>query len=756
MMEKTIGRSSRVLGFMLLLGAALRPMVTAASAEEEQQASQGAQPGEKASGLTPPTPRPAPEVTDLGNVTVVGRLNEARSQIAPELGATTFTVDETQLANQPQGSNAPFSQALERAPGVAPDSLGRLHLRGECMNAQYRVNGVLLPEGLTGFGGELDLRFIDSFRLITGSLPAQYGFRVAGIIDIQTKSGAFAQGGELGVLGGSYETLRPNLEYGGSRGSFNYFVGGSFHRSDIGIESPTSGATPIHDTTKQYKSFLYLSKVLDDSSRISFIASASYGTFQIPNTSDLPPGTTPDGSQPWGDSMSPPVSALPSARLSEDQSEGNYYGVLSYQKTTGKLDYQVAGFWRYSHVHFVPDSIGDLFFNGVAVDLNRELKALGAQADGSLALNDAHTIRGGLMWLGESLSANTTTTAFPVDGGGNPTGAPLPPIADDSTTRAGFYGLYLQDEWKIAPGLTLNYGLRFDWASSSMDSESQLSPRINASYEVAEGTKLHAGYSRYFTPPPLETVRSESVAKFAGTSNAADPLAANSGPPKAERSHYVDVGLTHTFAPGLQVGMDGYYKIARNQLDTGLFGASLISAAFNWREGRVYGLELTASYSNGGFSLYGNGAYSVAEGKEIVSSQFLFDSDELNDTRDHWAHMCQDQTFTASAGAAYVFEERFGETRPYLDLLFGSGLRKDLVTPSITIPDGSHVPAYWTLSLGVEQGFDLDTTHVLKARIDVVNVTDRVYQLRDGSGIGVNAAQYGMRRGVFASISMGI
>ncbi len=118
--------------------------------------------------------------------------------------------------------------------------------------------------------------------------------------------------------------------------------------------------------------------------------------------------------------------------------------------------------------------------------------------------------------------------------------------------------------------------------------------------------------------------------------------------------------------------------------------------------------------------------------------------------------MCHDQLLTASAGAAYVLQESFGRTRPYVDMLFGSGLRKDSASPTLTVPDGAHVPAYWTLNLGVVQDFNLGKIHVLKARIDVMNVTDRLYQLRDGTGIGVNAAQYGMRRGVFGSLSLTI
>jgi hypothetical protein len=127
----------------------------------------------------PPAPPPtSTNVTKLDTVTVVGHLNDARSEIVPNLGATAFTISESQIAAEPQGANAPFSQLILRAPGVAEDSAenGDLHVRGEHANLQYRINDVLLPEGIAGFGLELDPRFVKSMQLITGSLPAQYGF----------------------------------------------------------------------------------------------------------------------------------------------------------------------------------------------------------------------------------------------------------------------------------------------------------------------------------------------------------------------------------------------------------------------------------------------------------------------------------------------------------------------------------------------------------------------------------------------------
>ena len=63
------------------------------------------------------------------------------------------------------------------------------------------------------------------------------------------------------------------------------------------------------------------------------------------------------------------------------------------------------------------------------------------------------------------------------------------------------------------------------------------------------------------------------------------------------------------------------------------------------------------------------------------------------------------------------------------------------------------MPQYYSINLGAEQSFKLARNRFLKARLDVVNVTDNIYQLRSGSGVGVNAAQYGERLGFFGSLS---
>jgi hypothetical protein len=55
--------------------------------------------------------------------------------------------------------------------------------------------------------------------------------------------------------------------------------------------------------------------------------------------------------------------------------------------------------------------------------------------------------------------------------------------------------------------------------------------------------------------------------------------------------------------------------------------------------------------------------------------------------------------------------------------------------------------------MGFEEAFKIRGKEHVKARLDVVNITDAVYELRSGTGVGVNAAQYGMRLGFFGTIS---
>src|ERR1700724_86606 len=184
------------------------------------------------------SPSPAPSATaTAGSATAQSivvtsqELDISREQIVPSLGATRYTVGPDRLDSQAQGENASFNQTILRFPGVAQDSFGQLHVRGEHANLQYRIDDVLLPESIPGFGQELETRFADNISLVTGALPAQFGFRTTGVIDIHTKSGAVFTGSQAAIHGGSFDTIMPSFQYGGVAGNLNYLITGSYLHS---------------------------------------------------------------------------------------------------------------------------------------------------------------------------------------------------------------------------------------------------------------------------------------------------------------------------------------------------------------------------------------------------------------------------------------------------------------------------------------------------------------------------------------------
>ena len=165
---------------------------------------------------------------------------------------------------------------------------------------------------------------------------------------------------------------------------------------------------------------------------------------------------------------------------------------------------------------------------------------------------------------------------------------------------------------------------------------------------------------------------------------------------------------------------------------------------FNYLTGRQYGAEFTANYNTDGFSSYLNAAYERADGRDIVSSQFQFDPGALTYIASHYIPLDHQQIISISGGASYDLDGTVFSA----DMLYGSGLRRDGATPN-----GSHVPGYVEVNLGVSHQFFKGDAKAFTLRLDVINLFDEKYEIRDGTGVGVGAPQYGARRGFFVGVS---
>ena len=329
---------------------------------------------------------------------------------------------------------------------------------------------------------------------------------------------------------------------------------------------------------------------------------------------------------------------------------------MSLQKSVNDLDFQLSYFDRYSSVHFMPDTIGDLVFNGVASDVYRANFANGVQGDGAYRINDAHTLRAGFSVTAEKTQNTSLSHVEPCtlcDGTDN---VDAPFTMTDSVAKLGWlYGVYVQDEWKLTNQLTINAGLRFDQMDEYVNAN-QLSPRINVVYQAAarnhvpcrlcpqlhaaaadhRGAGQHLAVPDHVTRRPTPRGRHRCSCSPRCCRNAANVFDVGVSRSSRRLRAAAERHLYQGAAPGLGAtasasswGSTPITRSPRTCSTTASSAPRWSLSGFNYEKAYNEGVELSAKYRNGDFRAYGNVAWAIQKGTNIVSNQFLFGQDEL-------------------------------------------------------------------------------------------------------------------------------
>ncbi len=661
------------------------------------------------------------------------QLNAVQTAVQSSDGASSYNVPQGLIDALPEGDDASLRDILLQTPGIVLDAYNHIHVRGDYDNLQYRLNGIILPGDLSVFAQYLSPKMARSIEVMTGALPADYGLRNAGVIDITTKK-YLSDGGDVSVFTGSHGEFSPSVSYGGKVNDDSFFGTVSTVTDESGLEAPNNTANPKHDRTDQALGFGYYDHFIDDTSHLTFIGGVSNQTFQIPEAAGLNSSTDGTGFAVAGqDNYS-------SDNIDSAQRELTQYGVVSYAKAIGYLSLSVSLNARNAQLTYRPDVDPEIAFNGIAPYIKEKDQAYGTQAEATYTLNAANAVKAGIEINDEQSTTYVDAAVLALTPGGTPVSGQPTHIIDQSAHETDTYSLYASDVWTASSNFTLIYGVRFDDLKSYRD-ESQFSPRVNFVWSIDPSLIVHGGYSRFFTPPPAELVTTSLQSKLTGTSG--DISGANTSP-YTERDNYFDLGLRKQVSKALSVGIGGYYRLAHDLVQEDQTSSPLLLVPYNFRDGRNQGIELTANYVKGPLTAYVNYTIAHATGRNEITSQFNFSAFELAYTANHWVHLDNDETHTASGGIVY----KWRENRISLDGLYGSGLRED--APS-GVPGSLQDKPYAQINLSLDHQFG--GSQGVNGRLDVINLFDRANQIGGGAGIGIGGNQWGPRRSLYVGIS---
>jgi len=380
-------------------------------------------------------------VQPISTIVVTGhRLDAARTQIDAGLGATVYSLTNDAIESRPGGETGSVVDILTQAPGVTLS--GRtLDIRGAAVN-QVRINNVIVPETISDPADQLSSRLAETTRLITGTLPAEFGFAPAGVISITTKNGLYQHGGQAELFAGTDGMLEPALEWSGSVDRTSLFGTGSIERERSTIGDMLGNRARERRIADEGLGFA--DHVIDDENRVSLIFGGSHERDRFGKTS------VGSGSETTGDA----------------------YGIASFQHSDGGFTLQASAF------------LGVASEQASFTDTTRDRRtSRGTQIDGSDTIGESHTLSFGLL--------ADRSTAREIEHAG------LRTVAARTSL-----GIYAQDEWKLLPSLTFNPGARMEWLRGLAGSP-KVEPRASLVWAAPANFTVHVGYARYASAAPL-------------------------------------------------------------------------------------------------------------------------------------------------------------------------------------------------------------------------------------------------------------
>jgi outer membrane receptor protein involved in Fe transport len=478
--------------------------------------------------------------------------------------------------------------AVATTAGWATEDNGIIHVRGVDDGFLLVIDGVPLYERFDVlFGVAPEPALVSSLNVITGHLPAEFGLKAGGVIEINTSAGlGRSWSGALEASTGSESTRAVSGQLAGPLAGASVFeVHGSTERSDRFLD-PVDPDN-LHNRGAAYQAEARL--VLEPSSRDSLTVGMRYGRsdFDVPNSQDQ---------QEAGQDQRQRVHhALPLASWQRTWSAHTVSQVAVVGSVTG----------------------GDLRPGPNDVPLRTTARRIGDRVGllGSVTRGlDGHVLKGGFeasrIRIDEDFAFQVTDPAEAAEAGLSEASlqfdAAHPFLFTGRRSGLQLSG-YLQDTWSAFPGFVLNVGVRFD-RSALPRNETSWAPRVGVAYRPTPRTAWRASVNRYFQPPQPEWLLLASSAQARVLSPFAERGLEGGALPRAERQTGFEVGWEQRLGHSVRLDLALWRRRATDVSDpNAFFGTTIIfpnSVALGRAKGLDVRLEVPRRRGFGGYLSY--------------------------------------------------------------------------------------------------------------------------------------------------------
>ncbi|HEX8180638.1 MAG TPA: TonB-dependent receptor [Pyrinomonadaceae bacterium] len=574
----------------------------------------GFQPAEKPVDLETPLPENVDLTLAIGTTNETVTVTTENQVVEADKTASDTGISQT-LLERPLGAvpSRGIEAIVASAPGFAPDDNGRLHPRGSESQVQYVVDGVPITDNLSAiFSTSLDARTMRTVEVLTGGISAEFGDKLAGVVNVNTRSGLEGptQGG-VTFSGGSFSTGEISTDFATHTKKFGFLTNLSTTTSQRYLDPPT--IENFHNFGRTGKGFFRLDYQFDqnNSLRATFLLGGS--NFQVPNR------------------LEQEIAGQDQKQRLRDNSEFITFEHIFSPTALGQFSF----FHRGGSARLTSNPLS----TPVAAFQERTLNNTGGIAAISLT-RGKHNIKFGGQFTITPLDEHFSfypTVAFPALTDENGDTVPNPVNAFTAANPFVFAGhktgrtlsAYVQDRFTLFPNFTLDAGVRYDNYRLLIHDDA-FSPRIGIAYFIPRTqTTLRASYNRFFQPPPAENLLLASSTQAAAIS----PLAVLQGvttlqPIQPDKENVYEVGAQQALARYFRLNLTVYQKRIQNFSDKDQFFETGVIFPITISSGRVTGEELRLeSIDMHGFRAFVSYANSRAYGVTPINGGLFLGED---------------------------------------------------------------------------------------------------------------------------------